>query len=113
MGTTLTRCNTDRRVVTSRCSSPRCVSSSAGRVHANLEQLIVTSGSQQGIDLIARVLVSPGDVVLVELPTFTGAIAAFKNVQAELVGVRLEADGVSLEHLDEMWQQATSAGKTS
>ena len=59
-------------------------------VHATLEQLIVTSGSQQGIDLIARVLVSPGDVVLVELPTFTGAIAAFKNMQAELKGVRLE-----------------------
>ncbi len=55
-------------------------------VQATLEQLIVTSGSQQGIDLIARVLVSPGDVVLVELPTFTGAIAAFKNVQAELIG---------------------------
>jgi len=80
-------------------------------VRASLEQLIVTSGSQQGIDLIARVLVSPGDVVLVELPTFTGGIAAFKNAQAELVGVRLEDDGISLEHLDEMWQQATRAGK--
>ena len=110
-GTMRTRCSTARRVATSRCSSPHCGCSSAGRVHATLEQLIVTSGSQQGIDLIARVLVSPGDVVLVELPTFTGAIAAFKNVQAELVGVRLEADGISLEHLDEMWQQATRAGQ--
>jgi 2-aminoadipate transaminase len=80
-------------------------------VHATLEQLIVTSGSQQGIDLIARVLVSPGDVVLVELPTFTGAIAAFKNVQAELMGINLEADGISLDHLDALWQQATGAGK--
>jgi 2-aminoadipate transaminase len=80
-------------------------------IHATLEQLIVTSGSQQGIDLIARVLVSPGDVVLVELPTFTGAIAAFKNMQAELRGVRLEDDGISLEHLDEVWQQATRAGR--
>ena len=81
-------------------------------VHATLEQLIVTSGSQQGIDLIARVLVSPGDVVLVELPTFTGAIAAFKNVQAELIGVKLEPDGISLEHLDDVWQRATQTGKT-
>jgi len=80
-------------------------------VHAHLEQLIVTSGSQQGIDLIARVLVSPGDVVLVELPTFTGAIAAFKNMQAELRGVRLEDDGISLEHLDDVWQHATNAGR--
>lgn len=81
-------------------------------VHATLEQLIVTSGSQQGIDLIARVLVSPGDVVLVELPTFTGAIAAFKNVQAELIGVKLEPDGISLDRLDALWQQATGAGKS-
>jgi 2-aminoadipate transaminase len=80
-------------------------------VRATLEQLIVTSGSQQGIDLIARVLVSPGDVVLVELPTFTGAIAAFRNAQAELVGIDLESDGISLDHLDEAWQRATRAGK--
>jgi 2-aminoadipate transaminase len=80
-------------------------------VHTTLEQLIVTSGSQQGIDLIARVLVSPGDVVLVELPTFTGAIAAFKNMQAELRGVRLEQDGISLEHLDEVWRHATESGR--
>jgi len=80
-------------------------------VPAALEQLIVTSGSQQGIDLIARVLVSPGDVVLVELPTFTGAIAAFRNAQAEMIGVRLEADGISLEDLDEKWRHATRAGK--
>jgi 2-aminoadipate transaminase len=80
-------------------------------VRATLEQLIVTSGSQQGIDLIARVLVSPGDVVLVELPTFTGAIAAFRNAQAELVGIELESDGIHLERLDEEWQRATRAGK--
>jgi 2-aminoadipate transaminase len=80
-------------------------------IRAPLEQIIVTSGSQQGIDLIARVLVSPGDVVLVELPTFTGAIAAFRNMQADLVGVRQDPDGINLEHLDEMWRAATAAGK--
>ena len=41
-------------------------------INASREQVLITSGSQQGIDLIARVMVSPGDVVLVELPTFTG-----------------------------------------
>jgi 2-aminoadipate transaminase len=80
-------------------------------ITASIDELIITSGSQQGIDLIARVLVCPGDVVLVELPTFTGAIAAFRNVQADLVGVRQEADGVSLEHLDEVWRREASAGK--
>ena len=76
------------------------------------ENVIITSGSQQGIDLIARVIVSPGDVVLVELPTFTGGIAAFKNAQANIVGVKLEADGISLDHLDEVWQREHRAGHT-
>src|ERR687898_3377063 len=65
-----------------------------------LERLLVTTGSQQGLDLVARVLADPGDVVLVELPTYTGAITAFRNVQAEMVGVAQEAAGISLEALD-------------
>lgn len=80
-------------------------------IHTTLEHLIVTSGSQQGIDLVARVLVSPGDVVLVELPTFTGGIAAFKNAQAELVGIRQDADGISLDDLDAVWQREHRTGK--
>ena len=81
-------------------------------IAATLEELLITSGSQQGIDLVARVLVSPGDVVLVELPTFTGAIAAFRNAQAELAGVRQDADGISLDDLDHAWQRVTRAGRT-
>ena len=80
-------------------------------IAATLDQLIVTCGSQQGIDLIARVMVSPGDVVLVELPTFTGGIAAFRNMQATLAGVRQDAGGISLEHLDEVWRRERAAGR--
>ena len=76
------------------------------------DDLLVTSGSQQGIDLIARVLVSPGDVVLVELPTFTGGIAAFRNAQAELVGVPQDDDGLNVEALDVIWERERRAGKT-
>ena len=64
------------------------------------EQIIVTTGSQQALDLCARVFVDPGDVVLVELPTYTGAITAFRNAQARLVGVPQDADGVDLDALD-------------
>jgi 2-aminoadipate transaminase len=80
-------------------------------IHVTTDEVLITSGSQQGIDLAARVLVSPGDVVLVELPTFTGGIAAFKNAQAELAGVRQDADGINLDHLDEVWTRARRAGK--
>ena len=60
----------------------------AGRgVPTSPERLLINTGSQQGLDLVARVLLDPGDVVLVELPTYTGAITAFRNVQAQMVGV--------------------------
>ena len=81
-------------------------------IRAASDQLLITSGSQQGIDLIARVMVSPGDVVLVELPTFTGGIAAFRNAQAQLVGVPQDDTGINLDALDEAWVRARSAGKT-
>jgi 2-aminoadipate transaminase len=75
------------------------------------EQLLVTTGSQQGLDLVARVLTDPGDVVLVELPSYTGAISAFRNVQAEMVGVAQEADGVDLDNLDAVLRRLRSDGR--
>ena len=81
-------------------------------IKASLEELIITSGSQQGLDLIARVLLSPGDVVLVELPAYTGAIAAFKNMQATLVGVNQDEDGIDLEHLDAVIEREHAGGRT-
>ena len=80
-------------------------------VTTTLENLIVTTGSQQGLDLVARVLLDPGDVVLVELPTYTGAITAFRNVQAAMVGVPQDDDGVNLAALDETWQRLVRDGK--
>jgi 2-aminoadipate transaminase len=81
-------------------------------IHATGEELLVTSGSQQGLDLVARVLIDPGDVVLVELPTFTGAIAAFANVHADLQGVPQTDGGLDLEQLDAVWQTQQRAAKT-
>jgi 2-aminoadipate transaminase len=85
--------------------------SEARGITTTRDNMIITSGSQQGIDLIARVVVSPGDVVLVELPTFTGGIAAFKNAQAHVVGVRLEHDGLSFDDLDAGWEREHRAGR--
>ena len=80
-------------------------------VATKVENLIVTTGSQQGLDLVARVLLDPGDVILVELPTYTGAITAFRNVQASMVGVPQDADGVNLAALDETWQRLVRDGR--
>jgi 2-aminoadipate transaminase len=80
-------------------------------VRTTPDQLLITTGSQQGLDLVARVLLDPGDVVLVELPTYTGAITAFRNVQADMVGVRQAADGVDLDALDETHQRLVTNGR--
>ncbi len=78
---------------------------------STLDERLVTTGSQQGLDLVGRVLLDPGDVVLVELPTYTGAITAFMNARAELVGVPQDADGVNLDALDETTARLRAGGR--
>ena len=75
------------------------------------ERLTVTNGSQQGLDLLARVLLDPGDVVLMGLPSYTGAIAAFRGVGADLVGVAQQFDGLDLEALDATLQRLRADGR--
>jgi DNA-binding transcriptional MocR family regulator len=62
--------------------------------------LIVTSGGQQAISLLSKVLLDPGDVVITEQPSFIGALAAFKSYGAELHGVPIDADGIVLDALE-------------
>ena len=80
-------------------------------VSATADELLVTTGSQQGLDLVGRALLDPGDVVLVELPSYTGAIAAFRNTLATLVGVRQEADGIDLDDLERAVARERTAGR--
>jgi 2-aminoadipate transaminase len=80
-------------------------------VQCRPDELLITTGSQQGIDLLTRVLVDPGDVVLVELPTFTGAIAAFRNARADLHGVEQDAEGLDLDHLQSTITRLRAAGR--
>jgi 2-aminoadipate transaminase len=80
-------------------------------ISAPFEELLVTTGSQQGLDLVARVLIDPGDVILVELPTYVGALSAFRNAQASMVGVAQEEDGVDLAALDATWERLQGEGR--
>jgi 2-aminoadipate transaminase len=80
-------------------------------ITAAFEDVVITTGSQQGLDLAGRVLIDPGDVVVVELPTYSGAIAAFHNLQARLVGVPQDAEGIELESLERTLADLTSAGQ--
>jgi 2-aminoadipate transaminase len=61
----------------------------------------IVSGSQQGLDLLGRVLIDPGDVVLVEQPTYLGALQAFAAYRPRFVEVATDDDGIVPEALDE------------
>lgn len=80
-------------------------------IAATPEEILVTTGSQQALDLTARVFIDPGSVVLVELPTYTGGITAFNNAQATLVGVGQDSDGIDLEDLDRVTVRERAAGR--
>ncbi len=59
-------------------------------------QIAIVSGVQQAVDLLARLLVRPGDPVWIEDPGYIGTIAAFRNVGARIVAVRVDSDGLDV-----------------
>jgi 2-aminoadipate transaminase len=66
------------------------------------QDLIVTTGSQQALDLIAKTLLDEGDVALVEAPTFLATIQCFRLYGPKVLGVPIDADGVRVDWLEEM-----------
>jgi 2-aminoadipate transaminase len=69
-------------------------------VTTTVEQTIITSGSQQGIDLCARVLLDPGARVAVESPSYLAALQVFRGYGAECVAVAGDADGMRVDELE-------------
>lgn len=72
---------------------------------------LITTGSQQALDLVARTLLDPGDVVLVELPTYIGASSSFHAAQAQLVGVAQDDEGIVPESLRATVEKLAAEGK--
>jgi len=64
------------------------------------EGLIVTTGSQQALDLIGKTMISPGDKVIVEAPTFLATIQCFRLYGAHIIGAPIDADGVDVDKLE-------------
>jgi 2-aminoadipate transaminase len=62
--------------------------------------VLITSGSQQGLDLVGKILLDPGDVVLCESPTYVGAINAFNAYEPRFVEVPTDDDGMIIEELE-------------
>lgn len=65
------------------------------------QEIQIISGAQQGIDILAKALLDFGDYLVVESPTYTGAIAAFKSRGAQIIEVPIEQDGINLDILED------------
>ena len=64
------------------------------------DEVIIVSGGQQGIELSAKALVNEGDTVIVEEPSFIGALNAFRSYNAHLAGVKMDEDGMNIASLE-------------
>jgi 2-aminoadipate transaminase len=72
---------------------------------AKPEELIVTTGSQQALDLIGKTMISPGDKVIVEAPTFLATIQCFRLYGAHIIGAPIDADGVDVDQLEKLIEE--------
>ncbi len=80
-------------------------------IRANPDDVIVTTGSQQALDLISRIFIDPGDVVLVEAPSYVGALGTFAQYQAAPVHVETDNNGMVPAALAEAIKSVRSAGR--
>ncbi len=80
-------------------------------IRANPDDVIVTTGSQQALDLISRIFIDPGDVVLVEAPSYVGALGTFRQYEAQVVHVSLDEQGLIPSALREAIATVRAAGR--
>ena len=80
-------------------------------IRANADDVVVTTGSQQALDLISRIFIDPGDVVLVEAPSYVGALGTFRQYEASVVHVEMDQDGMIPESLRAAIKSVRAAGR--
>ncbi|MGY2083496.1 aminotransferase-like domain-containing protein [Blastococcus sp. SYSU DS0539] len=81
-----------------------------GITDASPSEVVVTVGSQQGLDLVTRVFVDPGDVILAEAPSYVGALGVFQSAEARVRHVAMDDDGLIPEALEEALVACRAAG---
>ena len=80
-------------------------------ISAHADDIVVTTGSQQALDLVTRIFINPGDVVLAEAPSYVGALGVFAAYQAQVAHVASDDDGLVPQALEERIIGLESAGK--
>jgi 2-aminoadipate transaminase len=91
----------------------RCVVEvmAAEGMHIDADELLITTGGQQVIDLVCKTLVDPGDVVVTEAPTYPGAVPTFCAYEADVVQITMDRDGMRVDELSRTLDALERAGR--
>ncbi len=76
------------------------------------DEVIVTTGGQQVIDLMCKAFIDPGDTIVAEAPTYPGAVPTFDAYQANVVQIEMDADGMPIDELEATLDRLDSEGRT-
>ncbi len=77
--------------------------------YKDTDAVLIMTGANQGIDLVAKAILDKGDKVIVEDPSFIGSLNAFRTYECQLLGVPVEADGMDMDKLEEVLKDNTDA----
>ncbi len=80
-------------------------------IRCTRDQILITIGSQQGLDLVGRVFLDPGDLVIVELPTYMAGLQVFRSCRAQMVGVPQDDDGMRMDLLEQTLARLRREGR--
>src|SRR5215204_3041043 len=83
----------------------------AENMRVDPEDICVTTGGQQAIDLVTKTLIDPGDVIVAEAPTYPGAVPTFASYEAEVVHIETDNDGMRVDLLEERLDSLATEGR--
>jgi len=86
--------------------------SKRGGMDVTEKNIVVTTASQQGLDLVAKLFIDRGDKVIVELPSYVGGLGAFNSYGAEMIGVPQDEEGMSAELLEKKLSELKANGES-
>ena len=80
-------------------------------MRADPDDIVVTTGGQQVIDLVTKTLIDPGDVVICEAPTYPGAVPTFSSYEADVIQIEMDSDGMRVDLLEETLERLDREGR--
>jgi 2-aminoadipate transaminase len=80
-------------------------------MRADVDDIVVTTGGQQVIDLVTKTLIDPGDVVICEAPTYPGAVPTFSSYEADVIQIEMDSDGMRVDLLEETLERLDREGR--